>query len=293
MKHGFRKIISVVVIALLALILIVAVLINFFGDAALKAGVETGASKALKVKVSVNKISLGILAGKLDINNLVVDNPEGYANPTFLQLGNGLVQLNTSSLLSNTIEIDQIKLDNISVTIEQKGLTSNLKEILNNLPKTEAGKEKPAEEKSGKKLLIKKLDLEGIKVTVNLLPIPGRADNLTLDLNPIHMENIGSDEPVNTPALVTKILLAIAGGIVEKGKDVLPLDMINSIGTQLSEQGMKILEAGKDIGTGIIKSGADVGSGIIEGGKDIGKGATDALKNLNPFQKKEEDGNKE
>ncbi|MBL7214291.1 MAG: AsmA family protein [Phycisphaerae bacterium] len=277
MKNGFRKIISMIVIGLLVLIVVAALLINIFGDVALKTGVETGASKAMKVDVTLNDISLAILAGKLNMNSLVVENPEGYQNPTFLELGHGFVDLKITSLLSDTIEIEKIQLDNVSVTIEQKGLSNNLKEILNNLPKAEPTEEKPAEEKTGKNLLIKQLDIESVKVTVKLLPVPGRADNLTLDLAPIHMENIGSGEKINTPQLVSKILLAIAGAIAEKGKGVLPLDMINSIGDQLSEQGQQLLEAGKDVGTG-----------IIESGKDIGKEATDALKGLNPFQRKEE-----
>jgi hypothetical protein len=70
-------------------------------------------------------------------------------------------------------------------------------------------------------------------------------------------------------------LKAIAGGIAEQGKDILPIDMLNSIGHQFSEQGQQLIESGKDIGTGLIE--------------DVGKSATEALKGLNPFQKKEEE----
>ena len=78
MKNGFKKVISIIIVVLLVVIVAAVVLINIFGDAALKAGVETGASKAMKVDVRVNDISLAMLAGKLNINDLVVDNPEGY-----------------------------------------------------------------------------------------------------------------------------------------------------------------------------------------------------------------------
>ena len=271
-----KKILSMTVIVLLALIVIVALAINIFGDQALKAGVETGASKAMKVDVTLNDISLGILAGKLNMNELVVNNPEGYQHPTFIELEHGFVDLNTKSLLSDTIEIEKMQFDNIKVTIEQKGMTNNLKEILNNLPTAEPSDEPAEDEKAGKKLLIKQLEINGIEVKAKLLPIPGRADTVTLKIKPIHMENIGSDEEIDMPELVSKILLAIAGGIAEQGRDLLPLDMIDSIGDQLSEQGQKILESGKD-----------VGAGIIEDGKDIGKEATEALKGLNPFKKKE------
>lgn len=271
-----KKILSMIVIVLLALIIIVVLAINIFGDQALKAGVETGASKAMKVDVTLNDISLAILAGKLNMNELVVNNPEGYQNPTFLELGHGFVDLNTKSLLSDTIEIEKMQFDNIKVTIEQKGMTNNLKEILSNLPKAEPSDESAQEEKEGKNLLVKQLDIKGIEVTVKLLPVPGRADNLKLTINPIHLENIGSNEDIDMPKLVTKIILAIAGGIAEKGKDVLPLDMLDSLGDELTKQGAELLKAGEDIG-----------KELLEGGKDIGKEATETLKGLNPFKKKE------
>jgi Tfp pilus assembly major pilin PilA len=277
MKNGFKKVISIIIVILLVVIVAAAILINIYGDAALKAGIETAAGKALKVNVTIGDVALAIWAGKLNINNLVVDNPEGYQNPTFLELGHGFVDLKTSSLLSDTIEIDTLQLDNVHLTIEQKGLTSNLSEILNNLPKAEkTAEEQPKEEKPGKKLLIKQLDIEGIKVTAKLLPVPGRADNLTLDLAPIHMENVGSGEKLDTSKLVAKILLAIAGGIAEKGKDILPTEMLNNIGGRLTEQGMKILE-----------SGQNVGKEILGTGKDIGEQATETLKGLLPKKKEE------
>ena len=271
-----KKKMSKIVVGLLVFILILILLISIFGDIALKTGVESAGTSAMKVNVKLDDISLSMLAGKMKMNNLVVDNPEGYENPTFLELGNAYIDLKTTSLLSDTIEIETMQFDNITLTIEQKGLTNNLKEILANLPKSEPTEDK-SEEKSGKNLLIKQLDINGVTVKAKLLPVPGRADNLTFELAPIHMENIGSKEDINTPELVSKILLAIAGGIAQKGKDVLPLDMVDSIGDELTKQGQKLLQGG-----------IDVGAGVIEGGKDIGKEATDALKGLNPFKKKEE-----
>jgi len=273
MKTGFKKTLSMVVIILLALIIVVALLVKLFGDHALKVGVETAAGKTMKVPVTLDDISLSILAGKLNMNNLVVKNPEGYENPTFLELGHGYVDLTTTSLLSDTIEIEKMQFDNIGLTIEQKGLNNNLKEILGNLPKSEPDQEPAKDEKTGKKLLIKQLDINGVEVKVKLLPVPGRADTLTLKINPIHMENLGSDEKIDTAALVSKIVTAIASGVAEQGKDLLPTDMINSIGDQLSAQGLKLIESGKEAGTGLIEN--------------VGKEATDALKGLNPFQKKE------
>jgi hypothetical protein len=166
------------------------------------------------------------------------------------------------------------------LTIEQKGVTTNnLQEILNALPKSDENPSQPVpeqktEQKAGKKLHIGELAINGVEVKVKLLPIPGKADTVTLRLNPIVMKDLGSDKPINTAELTAKILRAIAGGIAEQGKDLLPLDMIDSIGKGVFKEGQKVLEAG-----------VETTGKILEGAGDVGKEATDAIKGI--FQKKE------
>jgi len=123
-----------------------------FGNKALKMGVETGGTAALKVPVSLQDANLSILGGKVELSGLNIKNPEGYQHPDFMSMGKAAVALNIKSLLSETIEIQKIQLDDIQLTLEQKGLSeNNLQAILNNLPKSD----KPADtstESSGKKI---------------------------------------------------------------------------------------------------------------------------------------------
>jgi hypothetical protein len=166
-----------------------------------------------------------------------------------------------------------MQFDGIEVVMEQKGLTNNLQQILNNLPKTE---EKPAEEKPkdaapSKSLVIKDLYLNDVSVKIKLLPVPGKADTLTLDLAPIHMTDIGKDKKVDSGELIAKILKAIAAGIAEQGKDILPTEMIGPLTDSLKETGKQIMETGQE---------------AIKEGTDLGKGVGDAVKGL--FKKKEE-----
>lgn len=278
-KGKVKKIVSIIGILLLVLIVVGILAFNLYGDSMIKAGIETGAQKALQVDVRLENISTALFRGKVELTNLEIDNPEGYQHESFMQLGHAYVNLDMGSLLSDTVVIDKIQLDNISVTIEQKGTTSNLNQILGNLPKTE--EEEPAakdeEQKAGKDLQITSLEINGVTVKAKLLPIPGRADTVTLKLNPIHLENIGSKEKVDAADLTAKILKAIAGGIAEQGKDLLPTEMIGDIAGELAKQGEEL-----------IKAGGELGKGVIDAGADIGKTATDTLNNLNPFKQKEE-----
>ncbi len=285
MKSVWKKILSVLGIAVITVIVLAFVLFSIFGNWALKIGIETGATSALKVGVSLQDVNLSLLSGKLELAGLKVENPAGYQHPEFLTIAKAAVALRVGSLLSHTVEIRKIQFDDIQLTLEQKNLTTNnLQEILNSLPKSEkeASKvEEKSQAQSGKKLHIQEVTINEVQVKVKLLPIPGKADTITLRLNPIVMKDLGSDKPIDTAQLSVEILKAIAGGITEQGKDLLPMDIINSIGQGLAKEGQKVLEMGVQT---FEKATGQTGE-ILEGTKDVGKQATDALKGI--FQKKE------
>ena len=265
-KKKTKKIIKGILIGLLALILVIVLLFKLYGNQLLRVAIVTGAEKALQVGVRLDSIDLKVVAGKVDLQNMEIDNPEGYNHPTFLKLGHAYMDLDVASLMSDTIEMNIVQLENINLVIEQKGKTNNLKEILNNLPKSEPDPE-PAEEGAGKNVRIKVLEINNIEVKAKLLPIPGQADTVTLRIKPIRLKNLGTDEKIDFAGLTAKILRAISKGVTEQGADVLPTDMIGSIGEELGKQG----------------------EALIKGSKDIGKSATDAVKGIGDLFKKKED----
>lgn len=273
-----KKILKMVVIVLLALIVVVAILVKLFGNKALKTGIVAGSKTALKVDTRLDSVDLSIMGGNVELKGLEIDNPEGYEHPTFLKLGRGYVKLNTGSLLSDTIVIDSMQFENIEVILEQKIGTSNIKEILNNLPQAEPTEEEPdpeAAEKDGKNVQVTEIVIKDVKVKANLLPVEGmtRASTVTIPLKEIRLENVGTEEKINVPGLIGEIISAIAAGVFEQGKEILPVDM-----TQITETGKELL-----------KSGQEAGTEILETGKDIGKEATDAIKDLGGLFKKKED----
>ncbi|MBC8481818.1 MAG: AsmA family protein [Planctomycetes bacterium] len=271
-----KKIIALIII----LIAVVVVLFYLFAERALKISIEVGATKALNVGVSVDDVDLGLFAGKLSINELIINNPAGYQNKTFLKLGKADIKISTGSLLSDTVNIQSIKLDRINLTIEQKDLIkNNLSEIIKNIPSKE--KPKPQQPKSGKKLHIDDLEITNVSVSVKLLPIPGKADTVTLNLPPIKMQNIGSKEDVDVGDLSKKILVAIAEKIAQVGEGKLPTQMLGDIKGQLEQlstlpemllkEGSKILEKGEGLGKDVIESGKDIGEGLKKGLEGIFK----------------------
>ena len=274
-----KKILVTVLVVVLVLVLVAAALVHFLGDRALKAGVETAATGALKTGVTVGDASFSVFGGTVGMNDLVIDNPPNYQHPHLLELGRAHVAVNLRSLLSDTVNIDTIELDGISLVVEQKGLSNNLQDILKAIP---ASPKEDTTKSSSKQLHITQLDITDINVKVKLLPLPGRADTVPLKLPPIRMTDLGSDSKLDTAQLTGKILMAIANGIVEQGPN-LPTEIIGPLtstlqaqGALILEEGMKALEEGANLGKDVIKRGHDA----IEEGKDMTEGITKGLKGI-------------
>jgi len=264
-----KKILTYVIVSILVILLVLVSGFYLFGERLIATAVEKGASSTLGVPVTVKSISLSLLQGKVGIKGLVVKNPPGYANDTLLELGEGVVNLNIGSLMSNTVKIDLIKLDGTKLTMEQKGLSNNLKEILDKLPKEEkAGEAKPKAEEKGKDLHINRLEITNTNVNVKLLPVPGKSDTVSLKIDPIIMENLGTNQKLRIGTLVAKILGAMATGVAKQGVGLLPDDMVKGIGSTLG----KTAEMGK--------AAAQKGQKALEKTTGAGKDAVQGLKGL-------------
>ncbi|MCK5270060.1 MAG: AsmA family protein [Sedimentisphaerales bacterium] len=271
-------------LVILTLILVLVIAFHLFGTKAIKIGIEAGATEALKVPVAVEDVSLSILAGKAGVKNLIIDNPSGYKNEKMLELGQARIDLDMGSVLSETVRIEDVLLEKVSVVLEQKGLTNNIQEVLNGMssesaePKTE--EEQPSE-KPSKKLLIKKLQINEVAVKVKLLPIPGKKDTLVLKLSPITMTDLGSDNKMDIAVLTNKILLAIVSGIAEQGAGILPDEIIKPLGESLKMLGAATEAVLKETGK-VLKEVEETGKQVLDEtkkvGEDIKKGMDDLFK---------------
>ncbi len=263
-----KVILRFIVLPVIILLIVLVAVFFLVGNSLIKAGIETAATKTLGVPVTVKNIDLSILKGQVVIEGLVVQNPPGYANKNLLELGQGVVNLEIGSLMSNPVKIQLIKLDGTKLTMEQKGLTNNLKEILDRLPKEGQPEEKPAAEEKGKDLHINKLEITNTNVTVKLLPVPGKADNVSLNIDPIVMENLGTDKKLSIGKLTAKILGAIATGIAKQGVGLLPDDMVKGIGSAIGKTA-EIGKAAAEEGKKAIEDATDTGKGVLEGVKGL------------------------
>jgi len=259
MKKSIKSL-RIVLLVIVIIIVAAVVIIDLFAGHAVKIAIETAATKTLNVGVDIDDMDLSIMGGKLALQNLIIKNPPGYQHDNLLELRDAKIEVNVKSLLNDVINIREIKLDGMEVTLEQRGISgNNLQDVIKSIP----SKDKQASEPSGKKLHIDNLEISDITVNVKLLPVPGKVDTVTLELSPIKMTDLGSDNKLDTAELSGRILLAIASGVAEQGVGVLPENMVDAmqltldktidLGKAASDKGQELIDVGKGLFEGLLK----------------------------------------
>ncbi len=275
MAKSAKKIIKLIAVIVLAVLVIVALGIRIFGGAAVKKGVVTIAGNTLDVPVKLDKASLSVMQGKVSLKGLEIGNPPGYTVPQLMSLGNVSVDAKMTSLLSDTVEIEQITLDGLEVTIEQKALSNNLQDLLKNLESEQANNESAPSDGPAKELVIRELVITNASFSAKLLPIPGRDEDIKLALPEIKLVDIGKDNMVTVAQLIETVIEAVAGSIITTGGDILPDDLVGGLKGTMEGAG-KVIDAGIDV----LEKGADSAGDALEKGKDVGKGIGEGIKSL-------------
>ena len=140
----------------LALIIIIYVVVEFVGDNIIKGSLESNLSSSLGRDIKIEGLSIGHLSGKVEIENLQVKNKDFPGK--LLTINNAFAKLNTSSIFSDKIEIDQITLDGINLNYyfnvnKSLKVNDNVKSLKENLNKGSSSS-------SSEEFIIKKLDVK-------------------------------------------------------------------------------------------------------------------------------------
>lgn len=299
-----------VLVVLLVVIVVGAVVgVGMYANQLAKKGIERGGTYALGVPTTVDSVSIGLLSGKFGMSGLNVANPGGggYTSSHFLSLGSGNVAVNYSTLQQPVVDLPELTLRKIDVSLEKKGGKANYQTILDNLKKLQdSGSSKPSTGDE-KKLVIQKLLIEDIKINVDMVDAGGLGQlaKLTIPLEKIELDNVGKTGTgvqgtgVTMEQLASIIVQAVLNAATEKAGGILPAELLNDLQSSLGqlnalkELPMKVMgdvknvvdNLGKDLGKGLgdaaDKIGKDAGDAIKDAGKDaadqIGKGIGDLL----------------
>ena len=128
----FIKIILGIIIVLVVLV----ALCLIFIDPIAKNALEKGAPMVLGTNVSVQRIHIEPFNGRVEIKNLIIDNPEGsYSSEYAIKLGDIIADVDLATVTKHKIHIEEMFLKDVNVVYETNVINSNLQEILDNVKK--------------------------------------------------------------------------------------------------------------------------------------------------------------
>ena len=272
------KIILIVLVVLVALV--VAALI--FIDSIAKNALEKGAPLVLGTNVSVQRIHIEPFNGRVEIKNLIIDNPEGsYSSEYAIKLGDIIADIDLATVTNHKIRIEEMFMKDVNVVYETNVINSNLQEILDNVKKLDTAekKEKAEEEKNGeedkeKTLQVDVIELSRVGVTVQA---KGAAAGLPISVSMDPLTNLGADEEGITPVgLTLRILGAIVTTAIKTAGGSVG-DAAAAIGDATSAAVNTATTAATDAVAGATSAAVDAANSAVN---DAANAATGALKGL-------------
>ncbi|MGM0415393.1 MAG: hypothetical protein ACQEQK_00445 [Thermodesulfobacteriota bacterium] len=211
------KFILKAVITLLVLIVIAFGVGLYYIDSIAKKGIEYGGTEALGVTTSLESINIALLDGRTSMQNLGIANPQGFEAEHLMQLGKGTLAINLRSLTQDTIVIPEITFSDLTLNIEQKDRSSNVKKLMDNMaaeaPAETAGEQAPQDDgsaKAAKQFIIERVSLKNIKVNAKISAMNNVLTNTSVTIPSIQLEDIGkSANGLPLEAIIRELVNAI------------------------------------------------------------------------------------
>lgn len=239
----------------LVLVVLLVVLIGvgfFYVPSLVRAGTETVSTDVMGAQTTVTSADVSFSKGEVALNEYTVKNPEGFAKPTFVQIGQIRVQASVSDLRKDPVEVGELVIDRPELTVEQSGAGTNLQAIMEHLQK-----------KPGSRWKIQKLIVKGGKVNFSL---PLLQKEVSVDAPDITLTNLTNKDggPAMMGDVIRQVLQEMVGATVEKGG--LPGDFKDQLGKvanlgQLKEQAQAI----QDQAHKAVEDAANKAKGALEG----------------------------
>lgn len=236
-----KKFLSIITI----FIILIYVLIEFIGDRIVKSILEDNISTSLNRDVSIEKLNIDYLNGQADAKgiSLLNKNFEGH----LVRIESIKVDLDTFSIFSNDVIINNVLLDNISVNyyfnFSTQIISDNVKSLKREL------KKKGSASSSNKYFNIKKLKAKNISLSAKS---PDLNFEKTITLNDMSFKNIGNtSQSKNYKDVLNQVFndtvdlikeKILSGNILDKLENFNPEEIENKVKDKLKNKLKKLIK---------------------------------------------------
>lgn len=119
-----------VLFALIIIFAIGALVLSFTLDGIIKSSLESTTGEMLETTVEVNNVDISVLDGTGTIDGITIHNPEGFSDNPAVKLQQINIKMNLWTLLSDTVIVNSVEINQPDLFLEQKATGNNFK-ILN------------------------------------------------------------------------------------------------------------------------------------------------------------------
>lgn len=123
------KILAVLVVIVIAAFLV----LSFTLDGLVESAIEDTGSELLQTEVRVDDVSISLFDSRGSIGGITIENPEGFSDSAAIKLEAISMKLDLPSLLSDTMVVDSLIIQQPEVYMEQTLEGNNLKTLQDNM----------------------------------------------------------------------------------------------------------------------------------------------------------------
>ena len=230
---------------ILIFIVLFYVLIEFIGDKLIKNILENNISSSLNRDVSIEKLNIDYLNGQADASgiNLLNKNFDGY----LVSINNIKVDLDTFSIFSNDVIINNVLLDNININyyfnFSEQIISDNVRSLEQEL------RNKTSYSNSNKYFNIKNLNAKNISLSAKS---PNLDFEKTITLNDMSFNNIGNTSQSKNYKDVLKEVFndtvnlvkekVLSGNVLDKLQNFNPEEIENKVKDKLKNKLKKLIK---------------------------------------------------
>lgn len=266
---------ALVVVAAIALALVLSI------DFVAARVISSEGTSVLGAKTSVGGAHIALMGGTSSVSGLRVAQPEGFGEGDMLSLDRTAVTVRLASLMGERVEIDEVSLTGLAVSLVSKDGKINLQAVADNVQKSmseASAKPAPKEGEPGKEVLIRKLVVSDIDVTATGMGMTVTGNPVKVRIPNITLENVSSSnaEDSITSEVTSRVLQSVVTGVLKSNVEGLSdtaLAGLNSAGGTLGTA----IEKFSDSAT---QAAGKVAEGLKDTGKDLEKGLDGVGKGL-------------
>lgn len=194
------KLIKFIFILLILAVIGAFVYLNMFlkSDAAKYASAMTGTN------VGISYVSLSPTTGNIEVGGIDIGNPKGFKSTNAIEFGSIAAEIDAKSIIEDTVIVKNVTIDNPVIYYEVGINGDNLRQLVKNIKRSAGGSGTSA---NSKEVIIENLYLRNAKV-IMAGDFFGYKAGEELEIDDIHLQNIGTGKNGATPEQVTEQVLA-------------------------------------------------------------------------------------